>query len=64
MYTTKGYVNTLVVRLKLITFAINGTYGHNHEWKQSYWSVGWKVINHKCSCSISARMVKNVNIRK
>jgi hypothetical protein len=30
MYTTKGYVDTLMVQLKLITFTINETYGHKH----------------------------------
>jgi hypothetical protein len=30
MYTTKGDLDTLIVRLSLVPFAINGTYGHDH----------------------------------
>jgi hypothetical protein len=29
MYTTKGDLDTLVVRLSLVPFATNGTYGHD-----------------------------------
>jgi hypothetical protein len=35
MYTTKGYLDTLEVQLSLVLFATNGTYGHDHGWKQS-----------------------------
>jgi hypothetical protein len=31
MYATKGYVNTLVMQLNLVPFAINGIYGQDHE---------------------------------
>jgi hypothetical protein len=30
MYTTRGYLETLVAQLSLVPFAINGTYGHDH----------------------------------
>ncbi len=33
MYTTKGSIDTLMVQLILVPFAINGTYGHDHGWK-------------------------------
>jgi len=34
VYTTKGYFDTLVVRLSLVPFAINGTHGHDYGWKK------------------------------
>jgi len=34
MYTTKGYFDTLEMQLNLVPFATNGTYGHDHGWKQ------------------------------
>jgi hypothetical protein len=30
MYTTRGYLHTLVMQLNLVPFATNGTYGHDH----------------------------------
>ncbi len=30
MYTTRGYLDTLVVQLSLVPFATNGTFGHDH----------------------------------
>jgi hypothetical protein len=30
MYTTKGYVNTLMMQLNLVPFAINGIYEQDH----------------------------------
>jgi len=30
MYTTKGDLDTLVVRISLVPFATNGTYGFDH----------------------------------
>jgi hypothetical protein len=34
MYTTRGYVETLMVQLSLVSFATNDTYGHDYGWKQ------------------------------
>jgi hypothetical protein len=41
MYITRGYLDTLVVWLNLVLFATNGTYGHDHGWK-NFECVGWK----------------------
>jgi hypothetical protein len=41
MYTIKGYLYTLEVQLILVPFAINGTYEHDHGWKQFY-NIRWK----------------------
>ncbi len=30
MYTTRDYIDTLIMRLNLVPFATNGTYGHDH----------------------------------
>ncbi len=30
MYTTRGYVDNLMVQLSLVPFATNRTYGHDH----------------------------------
>jgi hypothetical protein len=30
-YTTRDYLDTLIVQLSLIPFATNGTYGHDHQ---------------------------------
>ncbi len=35
MYTNRGYLDTLVMRLSLVPFATNGTYGHDHGWKKN-----------------------------
>ncbi len=29
-YSTKGYLDILMVQLSLVPFATNGTYGHDH----------------------------------
>jgi hypothetical protein len=34
MYTTKGYLGTLMMWLSLVPFVTNGTYGHDHGWKK------------------------------
>jgi len=35
MYTSKGYVDNLMVQLNLVPFATNGTYGHDYGWTKS-----------------------------
>jgi hypothetical protein len=35
MYTIRDYLDTLVVQLSLVPFAINGTYGHDHGWEKN-----------------------------
>jgi hypothetical protein len=49
MYTIKGYLDTLEVRLNLVPFATNGTYGHDHGWK--------KIIMCKMKKSLVANIV-------
>jgi len=59
MYTTRDYLDTLIMQLNLVPFATNGTYGHDDGWNKILMCRMKKsLISCKCSCSIVAKIIR------